>query len=57
MRPSLLGLGLLAPTAPLGQVVETVWVRIGDYYPTGGTDDSSAGDVRMIDLALKDFPT
>ena len=44
MRLSLLGLGILAPTASLGQVVETVWVPTGDCSPNGGAGGSGAGD-------------
>lgn len=43
MRLSLLGLGLLAPTASLGQVVVTVWVGTGDCSPTAGAGGSGAG--------------
>lgn len=43
MRLSLLGLGLLAPTASLGQVIETVWIGTGDCSPTVGVGDSGDG--------------
>lgn len=44
MKPSLFGLGLLAPTACLAQVVETVWVGIGDCSSSGDLGGSGAGD-------------